>query len=200
MGRVAKHVLMKAEVKWKARGWELSFGGKNDNEYVLRGMMWTESYWLFSDDKDRLVCMVNDTIQDLLDLDLEPKLESSTNKDEDMTTLKVGDSEKSLDLPFKEVFDVLGYRSHRDEKGFQGAERTLCKGMGSWWRDKFIYRSKTVPMIVKCRRVHCHVYSTALNGNIIWPWSSVMPSKVWAWEAKILRLTFWARMLLDKAG
>ena len=33
-------MLSKAEEKWKARGWGLSFGGENDNEYVLRGMMW----------------------------------------------------------------------------------------------------------------------------------------------------------------
>ena len=35
-GRVEKYVFCTAEVKWKARGWELPFGGENDNEYVLR--------------------------------------------------------------------------------------------------------------------------------------------------------------------
>ena len=34
-GRVDKYVLRKAEVKWKARRWELPFGGENDNEYVV---------------------------------------------------------------------------------------------------------------------------------------------------------------------
>ena len=67
----------------------------------------------------------------------------------------------------REVFEVLEYRYHRDGKGFQGAERTMCKGMESWWRDKYIYRSKTVPMIAKCKRVHSHVYSTALNAASI---------------------------------
>ena len=38
-GRVAKYVLWKAEEKWKARGWGLSFGGESDNEYILRSMM-----------------------------------------------------------------------------------------------------------------------------------------------------------------
>ena len=37
-GRVAKDVLWKAEEKWKAKGWWLPFGGRHDNEYVLRGM------------------------------------------------------------------------------------------------------------------------------------------------------------------
>ena len=61
-------------------------------------------------------------------------------------TLRVGSRARAGELPFREVFDVWGYRYHRDGKGFQGAERTMCKGMGSWWRDKYIYRSKTVPM------------------------------------------------------
>ena len=34
--RVTKYVLWQAEERWKARSWELSFGGKNDNEYLLR--------------------------------------------------------------------------------------------------------------------------------------------------------------------
>ena len=33
------NVLWKAEEKWKDRGWDLFFGGANDNEYALRGMM-----------------------------------------------------------------------------------------------------------------------------------------------------------------
>ena len=43
-GRVANNVLWKAEEKWRARGWELPFGGQHDNEYVLRGMMWADNY------------------------------------------------------------------------------------------------------------------------------------------------------------
>ena len=70
----------------------------------------------------------------------------------------------------------------------------MCEGFGSWWRDKYVYRSRTVPMTTKCRRVHGHVYSTALNGSIKWPWSGAMINKVRAWEAKILRLTFRPRM------
>ena len=81
-----------------------------------------------------------------------------------------------------------GYRYRRDGKGFQGAER----------RDKYIYRSKTVPMTAKCKRVHSHVYSTVLNGSIDWPCSGAMTNKVRALEAQVLRLTFKPRMKPDE--
>ena len=97
--------------------------------------------------------MVNDIIEELFDLDLEPKLESlwwtSTHQFEDVSTLRVGSRDIAWDFPFRDVFEVLGYRYHRDGKGFQGAERGMCKGMGSWWRDKYIYRSKAVPTAAK---------------------------------------------------
>ena len=134
--------------------------------------------------------MVNDIIEELLDLDMEPKLESlwwtSTHKHEDTRTLRVGGRDKVRDLPFCEVFDVLGYRFHRDGKRVRGAERSMCT-LRSWWRVKYIYRSKTVPMTTQCKRVHSHVYSTVMNGSF---WS--------AWEGQILRLTFRPRMRPDE--
>ena len=49
-GRLAKYVSWKAEEKWNARvWWGLDFGGKYDNEYVLRRMLWADNHWLFSD-------------------------------------------------------------------------------------------------------------------------------------------------------
>ena len=76
---------------------------------------------------------------------MEPKPESlwwtSTHKCEDRTTLRVGSRGKTWDLPFREVFEVLGYRCRRDGKGFESAQGTMCKGTGSWWRDKFTDRS-----------------------------------------------------------
>ena len=39
---IAKYVLWKAEEKWRAQGWGLSFGGQHDNEHTLRGMMWAD--------------------------------------------------------------------------------------------------------------------------------------------------------------
>ena len=70
------------------------FGGQHDNEYTLRGMMWADNYWLFSDNREKLICMVNDIIEELLDLDMERNPESlwwtSTFQDENMRTLRVG--------------------------------------------------------------------------------------------------------------
>ena len=75
----------------------LPFGGETDNEYVLRGMMWVDNYWLFCDNKERLVCIVKDIVEELVDL--EPIPESlwwtSTYKDEDTATLRVGSRGKT---------------------------------------------------------------------------------------------------------
>ena len=50
----------------------LPIGGQPDNEYVLRGMMWADNYWLFCDKRERLMCKVNDVIDELLDLAWSP--------------------------------------------------------------------------------------------------------------------------------
>ena len=63
-GRIAKYLLWKAEEKWRAKGWGLSFGGQDDKECSLRGMMWADNYWRFSDNRERLICMVNDIIEE----------------------------------------------------------------------------------------------------------------------------------------
>ena len=39
-------------------------------------MVWADNHWLFCDNRERLVSVVNDIIDELLDLDMEPKLES----------------------------------------------------------------------------------------------------------------------------
>ena len=52
---------------------QLAFGGKCDNEYVLRSMVLADHYWLFNNNREELICMVNDIIEELLDLDMEPK-------------------------------------------------------------------------------------------------------------------------------
>ena len=84
-----------------------------------RGIMWADNYGLFCDNGDGLVCLVNDMIVEFLGLDMEHKPEmlswTSTYKDRD--ALRVGSRGKTWDLPFSEVFDVLGYRFHRDGRG-----------------------------------------------------------------------------------
>ena len=73
---------------------------KLGDEYLFRGMMWADNFWLSSDDKEKLVCMMNDIIEELLDLDMEPKLESlwwtTTYREEDVTALKVRSREGKL--------------------------------------------------------------------------------------------------------
>ena len=80
------------------------------------GMMWADNCWPFSDHREKLICMVNDIIEVLLDLDMEPKLQSSwwtsTHKHEDMKTLRVKSRNRVRDMPFCEhlvtVFIVTG--------------------------------------------------------------------------------------------
>ena len=50
-GRIATNVLWKIEEKRRASGWGLSFGGQHDTEYTLRGIMWADNYWIFSDNR-----------------------------------------------------------------------------------------------------------------------------------------------------
>ena len=61
--------------------------------------------------------MVDEIIEELMDLDMEPKIDSlwwtSTIKDEDKLTLKVKCKGKSWGLLLVEVFDLLGYRFRR---------------------------------------------------------------------------------------
>ena len=47
---------------------------KGVDEYFCRGMMWADNNWLFSDDSDMLAWMVNDILEELSGLDMEPKL------------------------------------------------------------------------------------------------------------------------------
>ena len=98
-GRIAKYVLWKSEEKWRAKGWGLSFGGQHDNACLLRGMMSADNKWLFWDNKERLICIVND-LTELLDLDMEPKRESlwwtSTHNDEEKITSSSGKQRQSL--------------------------------------------------------------------------------------------------------
>ena len=149
-GRVAKHVLWKAEEKRKARCWELPFGGENDDEYAMRGMMWDDNYWLFCDNEGGLVCMVNDIIEELLDFQTGISVVDKHVQKRGCGNTEGGKQRENLELAFHGGVRCLGLSFPSQwVKGFQGTQRTICKGMGSWWRDRCIYRSKTVPMIVK---------------------------------------------------
>ena len=189
--RVAKYVLWKAEEKWRARGCGLPFGGQHDDEHVLRGMMWADNYWqrqqgeidLHGERRHRGAAVSgHETKAGITVVD---KC-TQTQGHED---LACGSRDSAWDLSLCEVFESLGYRFHRDGKCSRAAEHTMCKALRSWWRDKCIYRVKTVPMTAQCKRVHSHVYSTVLNGSSNWRWSGAMINKVCAWEGQILRFS-----------
>ena len=115
--------------------------------------MWAENYWLFHDSSETLACVVNDIFEKLLGLDMEPKPESLYNKEEDGASLKVGIEVTTGVSFFSNVFDVLGYRFHRDGKGAQGIEKTLRGGLGP---------IEECPLKSKCHPVVSQVFSTAL--------------------------------------
>ena len=110
---------------------------ESDKPYVLRGM-WAHNYWLFCDKKERLVD------------------EHASGRRQ--KTLKVGNRGLSWDLPSEYVFEVLGYRFHRD--GVSGCRPNVVQRQASWWRDGYKYWSKSVPTTTKCRRVLSHVCCT----------------------------------------
>ena len=109
-------------------------------------LMWAHNYWLFWDNRERY-------------------------KDEDTTTLRVGSKGKAWDLPFSEVFDVLG--------SLGGVSRSRTDDVRWYWQQVagYTYRSEGVPMLVKYREILSPVYHTALNGGITWPWSGAMLTK-----------------------
>ena len=53
---------------------------------------------------------------------------TSSFEDEDCPTLKIGNRSQTWDLRFLKVFDVLGYRFHRDGKRYSGDRKRCAKG------------------------------------------------------------------------
>ena len=112
----------RVQVKWTAKGWGILIGGNGDHKYRFC-MMWADTYWIFSHNKEKLTWMVNDIIAELMDLEMEPKHDSwwwtGTYKAEDEVTRQVGSWAKVLEMPFVEEFDLLEYRFERKGKGIQ---------------------------------------------------------------------------------
>ena len=121
-------------------------GGESDNEYVLRSMMWADNNWLFCHSREILVHMVNGFVEELLNLDRNPKPESlwwtSSYEEEDKLTLQVGGGGKDWELPFREVFEgwVVSVFSVM-EKAHKGSKRHCAKGWAAGGATlKFIVR------------------------------------------------------------
>ena len=137
------------------------------------------------------MCTVKDIIEELLDLDREPKPESlwwtSTCQAEENTP-KVGTGGFTWDLPFKEVFEVLGYRFHRGGKWSQAADRTLCKGIGGEMDTSTDQRAYPLTRIVEefsatFTALPKTAASTGRGVSLCWP-------RYAHGSLKIMRLTF----------
>ena len=100
---------------------------------------------------DKLTWMVNDLIEELMDLDMEPKPEwlwwTSTDKAEDGVLLKVGGRGEIWNMSVDEASAVLEFRFRRNGNVFQ-------------WRTRHIYRTKSVSLRTKFVRVVSHVCGT----------------------------------------
>ena len=108
------------------KGWEIMFGGEGDDEYRFSGMKWADNCWTFSDDREKLKCVVNDILDELMILDMELKPDSlwwtSPHNAADGLTLEMGGGGESWDMPFAEVFYMLG------SVGFEGMG-DACRGL-----------------------------------------------------------------------
>ena len=64
-------------------------------------MMWAENFQIFGDDRANLKSMVNDIIDEVMDVEVEPEPESlwwtSTHKAEDGGTVEVGGTGRKLE-------------------------------------------------------------------------------------------------------
>ena len=104
---------------------------------------------------EKLTRMVNDIIEELSILEMEPKLASlrwtSTFKEHERT-LKGGELGKiGMCRSWTRLTLVCRFRS--TGKGVQGTDKTLREGLGSWWRDAHINRAKSVSLRRTCDRV-----------------------------------------------
>ena len=71
-GRVARYVLWKAEEKRQRTGSHFRRRRRQPVRAARHDVV--GQYWVFCDNRVRLVSMVNDIIEELLDLDMEPKM------------------------------------------------------------------------------------------------------------------------------
>ena len=124
-------------------------------------------YWIFSDDKEKLKWMLNDTIEEVK--------ERITWRAEG----KVGICRSLRRSIFRAI--TVAERGN----GVQGTEMTTFrKSMGSWWLDGYVCRARRVLLRRNIDRVVSHVVS------VKWYWSAGRVMRVSRWESKILRQTF----------
>ena len=118
---------------------------------------------------------VNDIIEELLNLDMEPKPESlwwtRSYLEEDKLRLQVGGGGKDGNCRsgrssrcWGNVFSVMG-------KAHKGSERLCAKEWAAGGATLIFIVRQSVSLKTKRQRVISHVFSTALNSSANWTWN-----------------------------
>ena len=119
---------------------------------------------------------------------------------ENGATLELGNRGHTWDLPFKEVFDVLGFRFRGDGKGPQGADRTLCERHGQLARQIHLPVDECIHAYEMSESFSVTSVALPFYGSVSWPRSVTRLPKSRAWEAKILRLAFRPEMYRQRTA
>ena len=142
--------------------------------------------------------MVNDIIEELSILDLEPKPQSlswtNTHKGEDERTLNVwGQGKnwtcrswtrfKSWAIAFERLGNTFKARTRQSEKGWEVGGGVVTSTV------------RRASLRKKFDSVASHVFRTAQNGGVNWLWSLERVVRAKRWESKILRQTLRPRMV-----
>ena len=100
------------------------------------------NFWLFLKGRVELTKMMEEVMEELNKLWMEPKKEFAV-VDRHLRGRRqklFGRLRKNCtcEVPFVQDFDLLFYRFKRDGKGSEVAERSLNRGLKCWWREKHI--------------------------------------------------------------
>ena len=89
-----------------------------DRKFRLSSMIWADNYWLFGDHKKELQMMVNQLINELLGLDMEPKTRVT-----------------SVDRHARKRTNIRANGLIAEGCGRCPCAKEFDVRMGSWWRD-----------------------------------------------------------------
>ena len=115
--KIAKNIIHKMKQRWEEAGC-LRYGGVRDKKFRRSSMILADNCWLFGDHKKELQMIVNQLINELLGLDMEPKTRVT-----------------SVDRHARKRTNI-----RTDGLIAEGCGRCSCAKevdgrMGSWWRD-----------------------------------------------------------------
>ena len=71
----------------------------------------------------------------------------------------------------QDTFKILGSAMSRQEKTYDTEGERMQSTEKSFWKDSLIYKSKDVPMKIKCQRLMDHVFVVFAFGSEKWSWS-----------------------------